>query len=190
MPEPAGPLLYRRLIAIHRGLDAGGFAHAIGGAVALGAYVEPRFTADLDLNVIADPNRPEPMLAALPSEIEIPSIAVKALARDQQVRLFWPDPRMPIDLFLPAHPTYHHLVAQRAAPRSFLGEEIPVITATDLMVFKMMFNRSKDWVDIESLLVAGAGDPAEAAQWIGDILGDDAPQLGRLAQMRTELEEM
>ena len=173
-------VLMTRLVSVHDALDAAGFDHAIGGAIALAIHAEPRFTADIDLNVIADPAAPAALLAALPRDIAIHEAAEKEIREDGQTRLTWHDPETPLDLFLPQHPTYHQLVADRAILCEFPGATIKVITATDLMVFKMMFNRTKDWADIESLLAAGAGDPAEAAQWIAEFLGADDPRLARL----------
>lgn len=179
------PLLLDRLVAIHLGLAAAGFPHAVGGAIALAVHVrEPRFTADIDLNVIADPAHPEPLFAALPSAITVADSSARLVRATGQVRLWWPDPATPVDLFLPQHPTFHHQVQARSQPYDFLGHEIPVISATDLMVFKMLFDRTKDWPDIESMLAAGSGDPDEAARWVAQLLGANAPQLQRLADSR------
>lgn len=184
---PDTPVLLRRLQAIHRALDEGGFDHAFGGAVALGVHAIPRATADLDLNVIADSDSPEGMLASLPSEIEIPDDAVAQLQESGQIRLMWPSPSTAVDIFLPQHPTYHLLVNARAEPAEFLGEGVRVISATDLMVFKMLFDRRKDWADIESLLVARAGDPDEAATIVADIVGPGDHRLAELAKVRADV---
>ena len=193
MSEPANtrryePILMQRLVAVHEALADAGFAHALGGALALAVHVkEPRFTKDLDLNILADPNHPEPVLACLPHQIEVPASAAAAIRRDQQVRLIWPEPETPVDLFFPASPDFHRMVTDRAVPFRFGSADIPVMTATDLMVFKMLFNRTKDWADIESLLESNAGDPDEAAAWIDRFLGPDAAQLERLRRTRDEL---
>lgn len=184
MAEPYAPVLLVRLQAIHVALEGAGFDHAVGGAIALAVHVEePRFTADIDLNVIADPLHPEAMLDCLPEGITRHAAAVDQIRKDGQTRLIWPDPNTPVDLFLPQHLIYHRLVTDRAVPAAFLGEGIKVVSATDLMVFKMLFNRSKDWVDIESLLDAGAGDPVEAGRWISEFLGERDSRIDRLAAL-------
>lgn len=185
--EPHLPLLLERLRAVHQHLDVAGFRHAFGGAVALGVHAEPRATVDLDINVLSDPADPAPVLAAMPPGVEIPPTAVEELRARGQVRLHWPDPDTPIDLFLPQHPTFHRLVDERAEAADFLGAGVRVISATDLMVFKMLFDRRKDWADIEALLEAGAGDPDEAARWVGEIVGADDHRLVELAQLRAEV---
>lgn len=179
------PLLLRRLRSVHEALDREGFDHAVGGAIALAVHVqEPRFTADIDLNVMADAEHPEAMLSALPPEVEVPDHAADRIRRDGQIRLFWRDPDTPLDLFLPQHPAYHALVTSRAAPVDFLGADIKVMSATDLIVFKTLFDRSKDWVDIESLVESDAGDLEEAARWVSGFVGDDDPRVARLRSMR------
>ena len=79
------------------------------------------------------------------------------------------------------------LLRRLIAPYDFARAAIPVVSATDLMVFKMLCNRTKDWADVESLLEAGAGDPEEAARWITDFLGTGAPQVERLARTQEEI---
>lgn len=180
------PILLTRIIAVHDALDRAGFDHALGGALALAIHVrEPRFTADIDLNVIADPDHPEALLECFPDDLVVPSTAADDLRQTGQTRLIWPLPTTPIDLFLPQDDTYHRLVNDRATPCAFGDALIKVVSATDLMVFKMMFDRPKDWVDIDSLLDAGAGDPEEAIEWISRFLGADDQRIARLRAMLT-----
>lgn len=188
MPDgPYTPKLLSRLVRTHEALDRAGLSHAVGGAIALALYThDPRFTADIDLNVIVDPDNPAALLDALPDDVEVHPTAAAELRRDGQVRVMWRDPDTPLDLFVPQHPTYHQLANDRARPADFGGVTIPVLSATDLMVFKMLFNRPKDWVDIQSLIEAGAGDADEAATWVARFLGDDDPRLAKLAEVRAD----
>lgn len=184
MSEIHIPPLLRRLILIHRALDSAGFEHAVGGALALGQYaLDARATYDIDLNVIANPLNPGPLLDSLPDEIEIPSSAIAQLRRDGQIRLNWPDPDTSVDLFLPQHPTLHHLVNQRARPFDYFGDEIRVLAPTDLVIFKALFNRPKDWVDIASLHDADVVDFGEAMMWVGEIVGADDARVDRLREI-------
>src|SRR5262245_9185622 len=102
-----------RLVAVHRSLDKAGLDHAVGGALALATYVyPPRGTVDIDLNLTADPTEPERVLSALPRQVQVHAGAAEQLRADSQVRLWWRSATLdtPIDLFLPASPTYHRLV--------------------------------------------------------------------------------
>ena len=179
-----------RLIAVHKSLHKAGLDHAVGGALALATYVyPPRGTVDIDLNLTADPAQPQRVLSALPRQVHIHAGAADELRSVSQVRLWWRSATLdtPIDLFLPASPMYHRLVVERAQPVAFLGTEIKVLTATDLMVFKMLFDRRKDWADIESLIRSGAGDPEEAAAWVAQILCTADKRLAKLQEIRDEV---
>ena len=48
MTEPG---LAAKLVALHDALDEAAIPHAVGGAIALGYYAEPRATIDVDINV-------------------------------------------------------------------------------------------------------------------------------------------
>ena len=61
-----------------------------------------------------------------------------------------------------------------------LATTMPIISATDLTVFKCLFDRSKDWLDIEKLLCFGRVDVSEVRSWLVTLLGEDDPRLGRL----------
>jgi hypothetical protein len=179
-----------RLIAVHNSLDRAGLDHAVGGALALATYVyPPRGTVDIALNLTADPGDPERVLAALPRQVQIHAGAAEQLRSDSQIRLWWRSATLdtPIDLFLPASPMYHRLVVERARPALFLGAEIKVLTATDLIVFKMLFDRRKDWADIESLIRSAAGDLDEAAAWVAQIVGVNDKRLAKLQEIRNEV---
>ena len=79
------------------------------------------------------------------------------------------------------------MVAARSRIVTFDQEPLPVISPTDLTVFKAMFNRAKDWADIEAMLRAGTVDDAEALKWVGTILGEDHPSSIRLSRLIEEV---
>src|ERR1700749_1918626 len=91
------PSLPEKVVAIHRALSTAKIPHAIGGAIALAYYAEPRATIDVDVNVFVPTDRWPDVRDALSG----PGVDVKAdesaLARDGQVRLWWD--RNPVDLF-------------------------------------------------------------------------------------------
>ncbi|MFT4008408.1 MAG: hypothetical protein QM655_00030 [Nocardioidaceae bacterium] len=177
MPES---FLFTRLLDVHHHLDAAGIDHAVGGAIALGFHVrEPRTTNDIDLNVSVPAAEGSRLFAALPAELVIPADARSRLAREGWVRLRYADPEIPLDLFTPQHPTFHALITARAEPFDGL-DGLKILTATDVVILKALFNRSKDWPDIESLLEAGTADLDEAVAWLGEILGPGSPEEQRL----------
>lgn len=68
-----------------------------------------------------------------------------------------------------------------------LDRSIPVISATDLMVLKMLFDRRKDWADVEELLRHGTPDVAEARSWLRRIVGPQDVRERKLDELLSEL---
>jgi hypothetical protein len=159
------------LLAVHDALDRARIPHAVGGAIAL-AYctLEPRGTRDLDVNVFVGPERAREVFAALPDAVQVSGLRLEQLERDGQVRLR--SGTTPLDLFMSVLPFHDHVAAHvRWVP--FEGRTIPVLGCTALAVFKAMFDRTRDWADIEAMVEARSFDVDEAIRWIHEMVGDD-----------------
>lgn len=160
-----------RMLALHDALRAAGFPHAIGGAIALGyCTLEARGTQDVDINVFVAPARTREVFAALPEGVRITGRDLEVAERDGQVRLLWDG--TPIDLFFSVLP-FHDEVQRNIRHVSFGDRAIPVLDCTSLAVFKAMFARPRDWVDIEAMVEARSLDVGEAAQRVREMVGDD-----------------
>jgi hypothetical protein len=173
--------LAQRLLDIHDALSHAKLPHAFGGAIAL-AYctAEPRGTRDLDVNVFVDPARSNEVITALPDGVTVADADIQAAARDGQVRVWWED--TPIDVFLDIH-RFHDEVAAGVRLVPFEGRAIPVLGCTALAVFKALFDRTKDWADIEEMAAAGALDLSRAEACVQWLLGTDSPAARRLASL-------
>jgi hypothetical protein len=171
-----------QLLAIHDGLDDARIPHAIGGAIALGyCTLEPRGTRDVDLNVFLGPERAREVFAALPEGVEFSGVNLEQAERDGQVRLRWGV--TPVDLFLSVLPFHDHVAAHvRTVP--FEGRTIPVLDCTALAVFKAMFARPRDWVDIEAMVEARSIDLDEAIRWVGEMAVTDSSGVAKLDALR------
>jgi hypothetical protein len=170
-----------RLLAVHDALDLAGIPHAIGGAIALGyCTLEPRGTRDLDVNVFVGPDRVKDVFAALPDGVAISGLSLEQAERDGQVRLWWE--QTPIDLFFSVLP-FHDQVASEVRHVPFEDRSIPVLGCTALAVFKAMFDRPQDWVDIESMVEARALDLGEAARWVAEMAGPDSAEARKLGEL-------
>lgn len=169
------------IVAIEQALDAAAVPHAFGGALALAFHVEePRATRDIDVNVFVAPDRVDEVFAALPDAVAWDTDDVARVRRDGQVRVFWDD--TPIDLFFTTHA--FHDVAQIHIDRvPFAGITVPVLGATELVVFKAFFDRTKDWADIEAIAEVGTADLHAAIGWLVDLLGPDDPRIARLRDL-------
>ncbi|GAC1611879.1 MAG: hypothetical protein NVS3B26_29140 [Mycobacteriales bacterium] len=188
----ASPLIVlERAVQVHTALDRAGVRHAVGGALALAYHVaEARATRDIDLNVAADPDHPQALFALLPADVPWDERDVRTVRDTGQVRLYWPhpdgQPPIPLDLFFPQS-EFHRQLNARAEVVAMLDSTIPIVSATDLMVLKMLFDRRKDWADIEELVRYGSPDVVEARSWLIRIVGPGDVREGKLDQLLAEL---
>jgi hypothetical protein len=174
------PPLGEKVTALTLRLREADIPFAFGGAIALAYYAEPRATIDLDVNVFVPESDVERVTTALkPLGIEATAAQRKTVARDGQVRLWW-GPVTPVDLFF-AYDEFHYSAAKRVRTVPFGDSSIPILAAEDLMVCKVVFDRAKDWIDIEQALVLLAGelDVANIRSWVVRIVGPDDPRVAK-----------
>jgi len=63
----------------------------------------------------------------------------------------------------------------------FAGTTIPVLAPEHLVVCKALFNRPKDWLDIEQVIVSvDELDDGQVRSWMDRIVGADDPRNARL----------
>jgi hypothetical protein len=171
--------LSSRIVAVHEMLDSMHVPHQFGGAIALAWYRSPRATTDIDLNVTLAPEEAEPVLGAL-SHLGVsisPSERVE-IERDGQARLDWDGSYL--DLFF-ATLDLHREMAARSREVDFGPMRIPILSPEHLVVCKAIFDRPKDWVDIEEIVGWGTEvDRETVLRWIGELLGADSAQHERL----------
>lgn len=168
-----------RLVAIDRALAEAGFEHAFGGAIALAYWtLDPRGTSDIDVNVFVPAARCEGALAALPGEIAWSESDVAAIKRDGQVRLWWGE--IPVDLFFD-YVELHAAAARNRRTVPFEGVEIPILGPVELATFKAMFDRTRDWADIEAMLEAETLDVEAVRANLTALVGPDDARAARLA---------
>lgn len=171
-------------MAIHRALAAARIPHAFGGAIALAYWtLDPRGTSDIDVNIFAPATDSRRALEALPDRIEQPPDVADVIARDGQARLWWEG--TPIDLFFDYLPV--HADAARARRRvPFEGVEIPVLGPVELAVFKVMFDRTRDWADLEAMAEMGSLDVDAVRATLRTMLDGDDERFDRLAALEAE----
>lgn len=92
------------------------------------------------------------------------------------MRLRWG--RTPIDLFLSTH-AFHGEAAAAARVVPLGDRDIPVLSCRHLAVFKTMFARGKDFIDLADMVEANSFDVAAARADIAALLGDDASELNK-----------
>ncbi len=172
---------HEKALALARALDHGRIPHAFGGAIALAFAAEPRGTTDIDVNLFVSVARADEVLAILRelgADVDEPGLRER-LARDEQIRLRWTGTW--IDLFF-AYSPLHDACNERARSVSVLGQPIRVLSAEDLAVFKVLFDRPKDWIDLEAIVLT-RGERFEAGyveRWVSDVVGADDPRSAKL----------
>ncbi len=174
MTEPSLP---DKVLAVDRALHR--VPHAFGGALALAYHAEPRSTVDIDVNVFVPTDRADDVLAPL-GELGVDlDGAADIIEQTGQARVMWGP--TPIDLFF-AYDRFHDAAAQASMRVPFAGQAIRVLSPEHLTVCKAVFDRPKDWVDIQAMIDQGTAiEAAEVLRWVGRIAGDEDPRYDRIA---------
>lgn len=170
------PHLPDKVVAVHRALSA--VPHAFGGALALAYHAEPRATIDIDLNVFVAVDRADEVLGPL-ARLGVDVEGATGIDTAGQARVWWG--RTPIDLFF-AYDPFHDAARRAAIVVPFADATISVLSAEHLTVCKVVFDRPRDWVDIDAMIVQGTQiGTAEVLRWVGRIVGDTDPRYDRIA---------
>ena len=178
-------LFDEKIVAIECALVEADIPHAFGGAIALAYYATPRATIDIDVNVFVSVERADEVLGLLEGLGAEPLRDEERaqLERDEQARVHWD--ATPVDLFF-SYDTLHDSCLERRQRMPFGDDDsIHVLAAEDLLVFKALFDRDKDWRDIEELVYAMADElnTAYAKSWLERIVGDQDPRYRRLCEV-------
>jgi hypothetical protein len=173
--------LVEKLFAIHDALEGASIPHAFGGAIALAYCVEePRGTRDLDVNIFVDAATAGRTLVRLPSGVRVGKKDIAKVERDGQARLYWDG--TPVDVFLNNVPL-HEAVANEVVWVPLAGRQVPVLDCVSLAIFKALFDRTRDWADMEAIAQATPEDIDIAATTIADLVGPDDPAVERLESL-------
>lgn len=145
--------------AVHfaKALSAAQVPYAIGGAIAYGFFGVARGTYDVDINLFVEAERAAVGLDALIAaglEIDRSAALDSAVARGDARGHYG---SLPVDLFFNSIPA-HERAAARVVTVTLHGVSIRILSAEDTVIFKMLFFRGKDLVDVERLL--GLAGPA------------------------------
>ncbi len=160
--------------------------YALGGAITLAYWAEPRGTTDIDINVFvlgSEAPRTFELLTTL--GVEIPEGAVDEARSRDQVRLPWDD--IPVDLFFSFDP-FHDSCLQRRVRTKFRDRDTWVLSAEDAVIFKVMFNRPKDWPDVEMIVKTQGSrfDVDYTLSWLEKTLGHDDRALAQFRELWQE----
>ena len=174
-------------VRVTRPLEAQGLPYAIGGAVAYGYWGVPRATVDVDLNLFVEGEDLRQAIAALclgGAEIDEASALASSQTRgDFRGRVSG----MRLDVFTPSIEFSDE--AERTRFRTeLLGEPVWILSAEATAVFKLLFFRPKDVLDLERLVaVQGTNvDTAYVRGWLVDMMGEEDVRVRRWDRIVTE----
>jgi hypothetical protein len=167
--------------------EASGIPYAFGGAIALSAWAEPRATTDIDFNLWIEDGKLSEAIATLHKagvRVDLP-----AAERSLRERGMFAGSHGPyrVDIFVPSIPFYDE--ALRRKKRVRLAErDTWVLSAECLAVFKMLFFRPKDIVDVARLLqIQGSSfDRDFVRQWLVQTMGPDDIRVHRWEELCAE----
>ena len=105
------------------------------------------------------------------------------IAERGQTRLRWDG--TPLDLFFSYDPLHESAMRRRRNVPFGDDASLEVLSAEDLAVFKVLFDRAKDWTDLGEILFAQGPrfDADYALRWLRRILAPDDERLARFAAL-------
>ncbi len=177
-------LLDEQIVKIEGAFTEAGIPHAFGGAQALAYYGAVRATLDIDVNVFVPTTEAGSVfsvLGSLGADSRNPGLQT-LVQRDGQVRIFWID--TPIDLFF-SYDALHHSSYERRRKVDFYGDSIHILSPEDLVTYKVIFNREKDWTDVAGILFASEVpiDFGYVQDWVSRIDDPEKKRMTRLARL-------
>lgn len=168
-PEPvSAPTIY----VVERILRARSIEHAFVGGLALSAWGVPRATFDLDLAVSLPGDRQKELLAALADLGWSVDEAYARGWRDEMAGIPVIHARLPaehtlirVDFLIAETPFLRSVLERRVELDLGLGP-VPVCTAADLVLFKLIAWRDKDRSDLDNILwVQGLPEGEYVQSW-------------------------
>lgn len=174
-----------KVVRLDRAFTRARIPHAFGGALALAYYTVPRATVDIDVNVFVPTDRHDAVATVL-ARVGADTIPQAPVARrDGQIRARWG--ATPIDVFY-AYDDVHEAMRSWARDVPFGKTTIPILAPEHLLVAKIVFDRAKDWLDIEHMLVAVDDlDLTETRRWLTHLVGDTDARAARFEKLALHL---
>jgi hypothetical protein len=174
-----------KVVHLHRGLARAKIPHAFGGALALAYFATPRATVDIDVNVFVGPER-HASIAAVLKRIGAETIPEEGVAQERgQWRAWWG--RSPVDVFF-AYDEIHERMRSAVRTVPFGSAEIPILAPEHLLVAKVIYDRAKDWIDIEQMLVAVDDLDLDEVRWgLTHLMGETDARTRHLEELIAEL---
>lgn len=123
------------------------------GGLALQFWGEQRLTKDVDLTLLTGFGDEETFIDALLEKFAARIEDAKTFALRNRVLLLQTENKIGIDISLGAFP-FEETMVERSARQTYLPKiRLRICSAEDLIVLKAFADRSKDWNDIQTVLI-------------------------------------
>jgi len=155
-------------------LDDASIPYAIGGAIAYGLWGDPRGTHDVDINLFVNGSELDAAFDALESAgVTLDRVGARRADAEGDVIMGWCE-GVRIDLFTPSIPFSWEAMTTRVRFAGPLGDAA-YLSAEATAVFKLLFFRPKDLVDLEKLVAVQGPDldVMYVRRWMTDMMGED-----------------
>jgi hypothetical protein len=151
------------LVDLARILERANVDYALIGGHAVNAWLEPRFTADIDLTLQAGPDAMAKLKQALEAEgfALVAEHGAELASGPDFVRFESADTSMTLEVQAAKTELQQELLGRARV----LGKGIRVATAEDLIVLKLIANRGKDQVDLRGLVKLSGLDWEYVQRW-------------------------
>lgn len=165
-------------------LEADGIAYAIGGAIACGYWAPPRATVDVDITLFVEEEQWANALGTLQKAgCSIDEHQAMASLRERgDFRTSVSGYR--IDVYVPSFDFYDS-ARQRLVRRPLAGRPVWILSAEDLVVFKMLYFRGKDIEDVRRILLLQERNfnREYVASWLAKLIGQDDERMKRWSSL-------
>jgi hypothetical protein len=171
-------------VAVHHLLEEEGVPHGFGGALALNLYTDPRATRDIDLSAFVPWDRRHETIPVFARLGFTPERSLDDAIPIAGIRLRSPKSDYLIDVFF-AIDEHYEQVRNRLVHHPFGAQRelLPFFSADDIALFKVSFNRDKDWVDLRHLV--RDGPPLDLDYIESTLVGLRGPTMHpRIARLR------
>ncbi|MFY9346005.1 MAG: hypothetical protein WAT39_26175 [Planctomycetota bacterium] len=157
-------------------MERTGTEYAFMGGLAVTVWGIPRATFDLDLAIGVDNQPASTLLSALQvDDIESDEHFRKGFVDGRNgmakvaARLLFDGNWFVLDLFLGSTPFLRTVLGRRVRV-PYLDSHVYAVSAADLILFKLMAGRRKDWVDIDNVVaVQGVPERPYLEQWAATL---------------------
>ena len=161
--------------------DEDGIAYGVGGALALGVWAVPRATKDVDLTAFVD----DADVPRVIDSLERAGVIVdRAAATADVARIGLFKGRLGRIIVLSQHPQYAAMKLRTIRVADAAGVSTAFLSPEDLAVHKLVFGRSKDITDLESMFARRPDlDVTYVRMWLAQMVPPGDHRLGVLADL-------